>query len=441
MILPYTNLCLSLFLQKQSLLKMTAIHNKEECAICTEHFTSQRRKKVECAKCLRHACSICYKTYFNESINDPHCMFCKHPWDMDFMNKMFTHRYMRTEWKDSRANILFAREQSYLPQAMEVVKRQIEVEALEKEKDDIYYQIQQLEHQMNQLNRRIRDIKNVSSSERTHDSSFSNRACITDGCKGILEKRTGHCILCNHTTCLRCNVTRANDDHECSQTDLDTWKIIQQGSKPCPNCSTIIFKAGGCDQMWCIQCHVAFSWKTGIVDNRRIHNPHYFEYLRANPHLENRDPQEEYDECEQIWHLRSYPRHVRNNNRFSRMFEFLSHQVNYVLPNYRDKMIRGDHLDLRVPHLRNRITESGFKDMLVQRERTEYKTQRLIDIFQTVEIISRNLLNDVRGAQDTDIFELEFYKLIEFTNQQIQGINRTFKCKIKLLELPPVIYH
>jgi len=35
-----------------------------------------------------------------------------------------------------------------------------------------------------------------------------------------------------------------------------------------------------CDQMYCTQCNTAWSWKTGIKETGRIHNPHYYEQLR-----------------------------------------------------------------------------------------------------------------------------------------------------------------
>ena len=34
--------------------------------------------------------------------------------------------------------------------------------------------------------------------------------------------------------------------------------------------------------MWCVECHQAFSWKTGLVDTGVVHNPHFYEFQRNN---------------------------------------------------------------------------------------------------------------------------------------------------------------
>ena len=40
-----------------------------------------------------------------------------------------------------------------------------------------------------------------------------------------------------------------------------------------------------CDQMWCTQCHIAFSWKSGMRINGVIHNPHFHEWIRLGGQL------------------------------------------------------------------------------------------------------------------------------------------------------------
>ena len=34
--------------------------------------------------------------------------------------------------------------------------------------------------------------------------------------------------------------------------------------------------------MWCVECNVAFSWKSGLEVSGLIHNPHFYEWKRNN---------------------------------------------------------------------------------------------------------------------------------------------------------------
>ena len=104
--------------------------------------------------------------------------------------------------------------------------------------------------------------------------------CQSEGCKGFLSTKY-KCGLCEKMTCPGCLVVK-EEGHECKETDLSTVKLIRDETKPCPKCGTRISKIDGCDQMWCVECKTAFSWKSGNVVNGNIHNPHYYEYLRQS---------------------------------------------------------------------------------------------------------------------------------------------------------------
>jgi len=102
--------------------------------------------------------------------------------------------------------------------------------------------------------------------------------CQVVGCKGYLSTKY-KCGLCEKTTCSQC-LTIKEHGHECKEEDLSTVRLIRKDTKPCPKCSARISKIDGCDQMWCVECKTAFSWKSGNIVNGTIHNPHYYEYLR-----------------------------------------------------------------------------------------------------------------------------------------------------------------
>jgi len=112
------------------------------------------------------------------------------------------------------------------------------------------------------------------------------RKCADPECHGFLSTRW-KCGLCDKWTCSDCHEIKAggdheeNDDHKCDPNNVATAQLLSKDTKGCPKCQTPITHDGGCDQMWCVQCHVAFSWKTGQIETK-IHNPHYYEWRRKN---------------------------------------------------------------------------------------------------------------------------------------------------------------
>ena len=71
--------------------------------------------------------------------------------------------------------------------------------------------------------------------------------------------------------------------HECDEDKKETVKLLRQDTKPCPKCGELIHKLpNGCDQMYCIKCPTAFSWRTGQLERGHIHNPEYYRWMREN---------------------------------------------------------------------------------------------------------------------------------------------------------------
>lgn len=107
------------------------------------------------------------------------------------------------------------------------------------------------------------------------------RGCPAEACRGFLNG-AGTCGMCATTVCLSCHgvLCGAAEDHICDFAMVETVRLLNQTTRPCPSCAVSITKIDGCDQMWCTQCQTTFSWRTGQKSVGAVHNPHYFEWIR-----------------------------------------------------------------------------------------------------------------------------------------------------------------
>ena len=126
---------------------------------------------------------------------------------------------------------------------------------------------------------RIRVLRagNVDPSDNSGRRRKALRTCPADGCRGFLDE-SWECGMCAVHVCASCRAP-ITGEHLCNPDDIESAKAIDKETRGCPKCATAIFKIDGCDQMWCTQCHTAFSWRTGAVETT-VHNPHFFEWMR-----------------------------------------------------------------------------------------------------------------------------------------------------------------
>jgi hypothetical protein len=354
-------------------------------------------------------------------------MHCKHSWDLFFINKVLPRNYIINDWKSSRSQLLFNREKSYFPQTLPFVAIEIEKDKIALELKNIEDQLIELKMQKNYLNNKLLDL-NKNHKSITNDK-FSIRQCPTPNCKGFLDQDS--CILCHKKSCLQCNTNILENTHECKQEDIDTWKQIVKSSKPCPNCGTRIQKSSGCSQMWCLGCHVAFNWNTGLIEKGPIHNPHYYEWAE---HLGHRQGAIANEPCDgrRVWNIYNfYNVNVEDRSRFKKLHQKLNHVINHELLLLREKTQNKNNMDLRIQFLRDLINEQEYKRKLISREIQYQKNIRLIDTLDTMSMFVVELLTDfLKNKIDFQEFENKIMQIKNFANTNITEINNTFHSKI-----------
>jgi hypothetical protein len=215
------------------------------------------------------------------------------------MNTHFTQAFLKKEYRTKREIVYFKEEETHFPRLLSLAEQRKKLNAI----DDAIYRLEQaifandakedqLVSEQRATFRKLQSQKRELRATRYNVSSRDVREkrqvvmkCPIGECKGFLDTKM-YCGMCDSHVCKDCHVKK-NDAHAqaqahtCNPDDVATVEELSRTTKPCPNCHARIFKTDGCDQMFCVQCHTPFSWRTGKIENGVIHNPHYFDALRA----------------------------------------------------------------------------------------------------------------------------------------------------------------
>jgi hypothetical protein len=253
-------------------------------------------------------------------------------------------------------------------------------------------------------------------------------------------------------------------EHTCNPELVETAKLLAKDTKSCPKCQAKIFKIDGCDQMWCTQCHTAFSWKTGAIQTS-IHNPHYYEWQRKNggaprvagdvecgqelnhttfDHFRNAilrgkhkrflnycNPNsiDGYD-----WTARQHSLKV-NANGLSDIIRRTIHNERIELPQFRTDYLEKNQ-ELRVQYLCNEIDEDTFKILVQRNDKKHRKNNEICQVIQVsvtavTDIVFRiidNLKNSVCGEDKFDELMSEFNGVREYCNEIFKDISFAYGC-------------
>jgi hypothetical protein len=418
-----------------------------DCSICCSSFNLTTRKLVNCPYCTFSACRTCCETYvLGEST--VRCMNneCAREWTRQHIVSVFTGTFINGKLKKHREDLLYDNERALLPATQPIVERAIAFENITVQQREIRQQIRDLRIRSIQLNTQL---YNMDRQPVASQRAEFVRACPDEECRGFLSTQW-KCGLCQKWACPDCHEVKGlqrDVEHVCNPDVLATARLLANDTRPCPSCRTGIFKIDGCDQMWCTQCHTAFNWRTGRVE-QVVHNPHYFEWLRRNGTAIPRNPGD--IPCQNaLTHqtftgIRTLLQTRHRTHAFSVVCETMLgkivrntlHLAHAVLPMFREqnRVQRNEHL--RVQYMRKLITAEQFKVTL---QRNDKKAEKNREIYNILDVL-RNTITDIvfrfyahletcsHGGWSLDIFD-EIDPIVDYTNDCLHEISRTYKCK------------
>lgn len=421
------------------------------CNVCVSPFNKTTRREVTCAQCTFSACRDCNKRYILGTVNEPHCMNCKIPWNSEFITENFTKKFFNEDLAEHRANVLFENEKAHMPTTQErirVMHAQREVATLrnmanmydEINRPDEAAHYRRMVHQIIVENPEADDDAGPSAPKKVVKAR-PVCGCIRDDCRGFIMNDSWKCGVCNTKVCNGC--LKANEEgHVCTKDDKETRKALLNNTKPCPKCAAMIFKTAGCSQMWCVMCQTTFDWNTGeIVTNSYIHNHHFFEWARRNGRAIPRAPGDEPPQAvmcnEGLPPLETFLEFVQSNDweatevtTVIRLFRITAHMDDIIRAHLRPRNHDQLHEDLRMQYLLDEITVDNYKSQLIKMERSR---EVVTALWQIAELFIRQASDTLRFLYNTRPHTLpcpevtEVIGLANYCNEQFKKVARAYK--------------
>ena len=296
---------------------------------------------------------------------------------------------------------------------------------------------------VNLITKKARLMRRNFKSEKKAPSSFVK--CPGEQCRGYVSQSTMTCDICETKLCKECHepldkgapLDKAGaldkstdlDGHVCNPDTVETVKLIARDSRNCPTCKTLIHKIDGCDQMFCTQCQTAFSWKTGDVSTGRIHNPHYYEYLRQTGGIAR--------ELGDIpcGGLPPATREILGNRLYSLIHQRVSHIEFDEIQRLRTDIHRANNQDLRIQYLNNDIDLETFKREIYRREKKQEKQREILTILTTFVIVCSDIFKSsvINGGGGGNA-QVQFDAIRKFTNENLIDVSRVYKCVVPFID-------
>ena len=383
--------------------------------MCISDYNKSNRKPIACLYCNYKSCSGCTRQYLLNSTRNPDCMSCHVEWNREFIDDNFPKTFRTGELKKHRELVLLEREKSLLPSTMPLIELHRDIENEEKEAEKLRLKMEQANRHyymkvddISRLRRRYHRLETGHATDVSERKNFV-RNCPAGECKGFLSTQW-KCGLCETWVCPDCHeikAAREDTNHTCKPENVETAKALAKDTRPCPKCAAAIFKIDGCDQMWCTLCHTAFSWRTGNIETTRVHNPHYYEWMRRQnngviPREPGDGPQGCGDQMIDVYTLRRLMTNARvdatESNTIAIIHRMITHVENWEMQRFNvpDRLDQYANQDLRIRYFLEGLDEETWKSQLQQREKKWERKRAMRQVLTMFVNVAKDLMRKVQ---------------------------------------------
>jgi len=390
-------------------------------------------------------------------------MSCKKIFNREFITEKCTAVFVATDYKKHRENVLLDREKSLMPATqvyvvLEKEKNKIRenIAEIEKERTKLLQQAANLNLVITKLYRNINTMNVDNIQQNPQERKKFIRKCPMQNCRGFLSSQW-KCGICDTKICNKCNEEKSEgqngEPHVCLPDNVASMELLNRDTKPCPECGTMIFRISGCNQMFCIECHCAWNWNTGLVERGVIHNPHYYDFIRRGGNTGRNHGDIPCGGLPDIYTL-------RRNYETCKIYKILNDDQIKLLYNFHNCITHIQHFEirqvtelnedttrnLRIEYMLQRVSEESFKKSLQEIEKTNSKRRDFNNIYQMFVDVASDIFRQMCvcfNEHDRKKFEDQGLTIVKkffienitvltnlktYFNENIKKIGITYKC-------------
>ena len=387
----------------------------DTCCICCEYKTTY----IICSYCKFQSCETCNQKFIEDRPREPLCMNCGKIWSREFVLKNISDK----KWfLQHIGKYILEQEKMLLPETQEEASIISYIQELSKclKALPTHARLKRIYKRLGTdgFSKVIQEKKEIRSNaiiaihsakamtitygkigiDRVRKDNHYIFKCPRD-CRGFIADNYC-CGTCKGLICKKCRaqIDDEESEHICNEDDIKSSALVSSLTKPCPKCMTPILKSGGCDQMFCVLCHSAFSWNTGEIEVGIIHNPHYYEYLST---LTTTEVDIEILACGEIPDAITFMSKIMRvtpsnifSGKLSQLHRIATHIRYTVVPSWRIDKVK-DNIDIRVQYLLGEINESMWESKLLNREKKRMKIKAFHDLIQLILTILEDFVRRV----------------------------------------------